>query len=104
MYTGDMGFVDEDGLIYFVDRRLPVTKISAQMVDLKEIDNILRAHPRVIDAHTVNVGRDGENHTCSTVAVDGGGELTEVDLQDHCRSFLSGFKIPKTIIVRRGKG
>jgi long-chain acyl-CoA synthetase len=104
MYTGDRGFIDEDGLLYYVDRKLPVTKISAQMVDLKEIDHILRSHPRVIDAHTVTVGRDGENYTCATVSAVGDDELTGTDLQDYCRSFLSGFKIPKTIIVRKSNG
>ncbi len=101
MLTGDIGFSDSDGYIYFVGRMIPITKISAQMVDLKEIDHILKKHPAVMDAHTVSYGKDGGKHLIATVSVQEEAEVKEEDLQDFCRKYLSRFKIPGEVMIRK---
>jgi long-chain acyl-CoA synthetase len=101
MATGDFAFADEDGYIYFVDRRLPITKISAQMVDLKEIDNVLKLHPDVIDSRTVSVGNDGENYMSSIVSVAVTSSVTPDELITYCMQYLSRFKIPKEVFIRK---
>jgi acyl-CoA synthetase (AMP-forming)/AMP-acid ligase II len=58
--TGDLGYVDEDGNVFVVDRLKDLIKVSAYQVAPAELEALLFAHPRVADAAVV--GRPDERH------------------------------------------
>lgn len=91
-HTGDLGWKDEDGFFYFVGRRIGITKIAAQMVDLTEVEQVLGRHPAVAKARTLV--KDDEELIAS-VMVHLGHQTDARSLRDHCRQFLSPHKVPK---------
>lgn len=91
-HTGDLGWRDADGHFYFVGRRISITKIAAQMVDLAEVELILARHPAIAKARTL-VHNDAE--LIASVMLHPGQEVDARGLREHCRAFLSPHKIPK---------
>jgi len=91
-HTGDLGWKDSDGFFYFVGRRIGITKIAAQMVDLTEVEQVLGRHPAVAKARTLV--KDDEELIAS-VMVHLGHQTDARSLREHCRQFLSPHKVPK---------
>ncbi|HRE15739.1 MAG TPA: class I adenylate-forming enzyme family protein [Rhodocyclaceae bacterium] len=91
-HTGDLGWKDDDGFFYFVGRRIGITKIAAQMVDLTEVEQVLARHPAVAKARTL-VKNDEE--LIASVMVHIGHQTDARSLRDHCRQYLSPHKVPK---------
>jgi acyl-CoA synthetase (AMP-forming)/AMP-acid ligase II len=53
MRTGDVGYFDEDGCIYLVDRIKELIKYKAQQVAPAELEDIIETHPAVLDAAVI---------------------------------------------------
>src|SRR5262249_25494460 len=49
-FTGDLGYVDEDGWLYFVDRKKDVIRRGGENMSSVLIEKVLREHPRVVEA------------------------------------------------------
>ncbi len=98
--TGDLGSIDSNGYLHFVGRALPFAKIMSQMVDLVEVENVLRAHPGVADAR-VTVDRDGQagDRLIGAVALHRRGAADAAQLQAHLESHLSRHKVPAELRV-----
>lgn len=95
-HTGDLGWRDEDGFFHFVGRRIGITKIAAQMVDLAEVEQVLALHPAVARARTQV--KDDEELLVS-VQLHPGHAVDARALRDHCRHYLSPHKIPKRFTI-----
>jgi acyl-CoA synthetase (AMP-forming)/AMP-acid ligase II len=54
-WTGDLGFVDEDGWLYFVDRKRDVIRRGGENVSSLLVEKTLREHPRVVEAAVIGV-------------------------------------------------
>lgn len=91
-HTGDLGWRDADGYFYFVGRRIAITKIAAQMVDLAEVEQVLARHPAIAKARTL-VHNDEE--LIASVMLHPGRDADARSLREYCRQFLSPHKIPK---------
>ncbi len=96
LHTGDLVRCDADGHLFFVGRRLRITKIMAQMVDLAEIESILALHPRV-QRTRVRVICDAEGRNTLHVCVAGAADVTGKSVLAHLAAHLSSFKVPRTV-------
>jgi benzoate-CoA ligase family protein len=99
--TGDMFHADADGYFYFCGRADDMLKVGGQWVAPAEVEACLVAHPAVLEAAVV--GRpdaDGltRAHACC-VLKDGiaASEALGVELREHVRARLPGFKAPRTV-------
>ena len=54
-FTGDLGYVDEDGWLYFVDRKRDVIRRGGENVSSVLIEKTLREHPSVAEAAVIGV-------------------------------------------------
>jgi long-chain acyl-CoA synthetase len=97
LHTGDLVKRDAEGNIFFVGRRLRITKITAQMVDLAEIEAAIAAHPGV-ERVRARVVRDAEGRNSLRMTVAGTG-LKASDLNARLRATLSSFKVPRSLEV-----
>ncbi|MEX2472030.1 MAG: AMP-binding protein [Gemmatimonadota bacterium] len=93
--TGDLGSLDDEGLLWITGRRSERIISGGVNVDPAEVEDVLRAHPAVRDAAVVGLpSREwGETVAAALVPVWDSFDLTEVE--DYVRARLSGPKRPK---------
>ncbi len=94
--VGDVGYVDADGYLYICDRRADMVISGGVNVYPAEIENVLVAHPDVVDAAVFGVPDDrwGEALHAVVEARPGSG-VDEAALRAWCRERLADFKCPK---------
>lgn len=98
LHTGDLVWIDADGDVFFVGRLLRITKITAQMVDLAELESVAQTHPAVERA-LARVTRDaeGRNNLQLNVVCRRGADPGNAAILAHIKSRLSPFKLPRAI-------
>ena len=105
MLTGDLGYKNADGYLFFVGRHMRFTKIAAQMTDLVEIENVFNAHPLVERSiSTVRRSEKNSEYVYTEISVRPGSNISKTELVEHCRRFIAPHKIPRGInIIERKK-
>ncbi|MFX0577041.1 class I adenylate-forming enzyme family protein [Nocardia nepalensis] len=96
--TGDIGYLDEDGFLFIVDRKKDMLIVGGFNVYPREIDETLCDFPGILDAATVGVAdeRRGER-PISFVVVDSGVVIDRTELADFCAANLAHYKQPREI-------
>lgn len=100
LHSGDLGYLDEDGYLYIVDRKSDLIIRGGENIYPREIDMVLYSHPGVREAATIGV-RDEKygEEVKSYVVLKAGAGATEADLVEFCRARLADYKCPKKIDV-----
>ncbi|MGW4101187.1 acyl-CoA synthetase [Mycobacterium sp. NPDC004974] len=95
--SGDRASLDADGTLRLLGRDSLVVNTGGEKVFVEEIEEVLRAHPQVVDA--LAVGRPSERWGEEIVAVVAVRDDVGPDaLRDHCANVLARFKIPKEVV------
>ncbi|MFC7155118.1 long-chain fatty acid--CoA ligase [Halomarina halobia] len=97
-HTGDIGYHDEDGFFYVVDREKHMINTAGYNVYPREIEELLFEHPDVADAAVVGVPdeRRGETVKAFVVPVPDAA-ATEEDLREYCLERLAEYKHPREV-------
>jgi long-chain acyl-CoA synthetase len=98
MYTGDIGYIDEDGYLFLVDRKKDMVIVGGYNVYPREIDELLFKHPNIQEAATV--ARPDERLgevLVAFVALNDGESLSEEDCLEYCRENLVKYKRPVAV-------
>ena len=96
--TGDVGYADEDGYIFLVDRMKDLIIVSGFNVYPREVEDALFRHPKVADVAVIGVPHPYTGETVKAFVVLKTGETTtEEEMVDHCRRSLARFKCPTVI-------
>ena len=99
LYTGDLGYADEDGYIYLSGRAKDFIKRGGEMVSPEEVEEALRAHPAIDDAAVIGVpDADWGERVRAVVLPEAGASVTEAEVIEHCRPMLAGFKRPESVV------
>jgi long-chain acyl-CoA synthetase len=98
--TGDLGFVDERGYFWITDRKKDMIIVSGFKVFPNQIEDVVALHPGVAEVGAVGVRDEKSGEAVKIVVVKSDPALTEQDLLDHCRKYLTGYKVPKLIEFR----
>ncbi len=97
-YTGDIGYFDDDGYMWLVDRKKEMILVGGYNVYPREIDELVAAHPAVMEAAAVGVPDDFRGETVKLcVALNPGATLSEDDLAAYCEEHLVKYKRPTQI-------
>ncbi len=101
LHTGDLGYVDEDGFFFVVDRKKDMIIRGGENVYPREVEDVLYQHPAVAEAAVVGVpdARLGEE-VKAFVALRPGHEATEAELVAFVRERVASFKYPRTVEFR----
>lgn len=98
---GDIGYLDEEGYLYLVDRKAFMIISGGVNIYPQEIENVLLQHPKVMDAAVVGVPSSdwGEEVKAVVQPVDplDVGPVLAAELQAFCREKLADFKCPRSI-------
>jgi long-chain acyl-CoA synthetase len=99
--TGDAARRDGDGYLYLVDRLKDMIITGGENVYSVEVETALAEHPAVAEAAVFGVPdpRWGEA-VHAVVALRPGRSASDVELIEHCRALIAGYKLPRTIEVR----
>ncbi|MCX7623041.1 MAG: AMP-binding protein, partial [Thermomicrobium sp.] len=96
--TGDLGYLDEEGFLYVLDRRDDLVVTGGENVYPAEVEAVLLAHPAVVDAAVIGVPDvEWGQRVAAAVVVRPGTAVTEQELVAWCRGQLAGYKIPREI-------
>jgi long-chain acyl-CoA synthetase len=98
--TGDMGVMDERGSIRITDRKKDMIVVSGFKVFPNEIEDVLTAHPGVLEAAAIGVRDERSGEAVKAVVVRNDPALTDSELLAHCRQHLTGYKVPRIIEFR----
>ncbi len=100
-HTGDLGYVDEDGFLFIVDRIKDLIIRGGYNVYPREIEEVLYAHPAVAEAAVIGVPDPmmGEE-VRAIVAVKPGQAVTEAELIEFVKERAAAYKYPRTIEFR----
>jgi long-chain acyl-CoA synthetase len=100
LYTGDIARMDADGFFYIVDRKKDMAIISGFNVYPTEVEDAIVKHPGVLEAGVVGVPDDDTGEAVRAYVVKRDPGLTEEAVREHCRKYLTPYKIPKQIVFR----
>ena len=100
LYTGDLGYWDEDGYIFLSGRAKDFIKRGGEMIAPEEVEQIIMSHPGVDEAAIIGIYdvEWGERVRAIVVKKSGSGELTKEDIIEHCRPKMAGFKRPEDVV------
>lgn len=98
LLTGDMGFLDEDGYLFVVERKKDLLIRGGFNVYPKDVEDVIYHHPAVREAAVVGVPDPvmGEE-VCAYVVKKNGADVTEAAIIQHCQSKLAKYKTPRYV-------
>ncbi|MDM0009735.1 AMP-binding protein [Variovorax sp. J22G73] len=100
-HSGDLGKMDDDGQLIFLDRLKDMVKSGGENVPSIKVEEVLLRHPGVMNAAVVGLPHAhwGEAITAFvTRRPDAPADFTEAALTAHCKEHLGGFEVPKEIV------
>ena len=101
VYTGDIGYIDEDGFLFLIDRKKDVIKPSGFQVWPREVEEVIAMHPAVQEVCVAGVIDEQTSEAVKAWVVLKPGDQLDVDtLRAYCREKLSGYKVPRYIEFR----
>jgi acyl-CoA synthetase (AMP-forming)/AMP-acid ligase II len=101
MHTGDMGFLDERGYLYIVDRAKDVIVSGGENVYPRIVEEVLLQHEAVADAAVIGVPDENWGETVKGIVVlRPDARATADQILDFCRFRLSGFQRPRSLEFR----
>jgi long-chain acyl-CoA synthetase len=101
LHTGDVVRMDEDGYFFVVDRIKEMIIVSGFKVYPREVDEVLYAHPAVLEAAAVGVPHPSKGEVVKAfVVLRPGMTATAQEIVDHCRANLTPYKVPVEVAFR----
>ena len=98
LHTRDLGYLDEDGYVYLVDRKDDMIVSGGFNIYPKEVEDALYMHPAVLEAAVFGIPDEKWGEAVrATVSLKTGMKATEEDIIEHCKKHLASFKKPRSV-------
>ena len=95
LHTGDLGYLDEDGYLFIVDRKKDLIKTSGYQVWPREVEEVVAAHPAVAEVGVAGIPDPTKGEAVKAwVVLRAGQTVSEADLRAFCREKLAPYKVP----------
>ncbi|WP_440446435.1 o-succinylbenzoate--CoA ligase [Neobacillus bataviensis] len=96
LYTGDIGYLDEDGFLYVLDRRSDLIISGGENIYPAEIEAVLLSHPSVQDAGVIGIDNEQWGQVpVAFLVIKEGDYPSEEALKQFCGERLAKYKVPK---------
>ncbi|KIH83430.1 long-chain-fatty-acid--CoA ligase [Pseudomonas batumici] len=95
--TGDIVSVAEDGFMHLVDRKKDMILVSGFNVYPNEIEDVVANHPDILECACIGVPDERSGEVPHLFAVARTSTVTVEQIKAHCRSGLTGYKVPKYV-------
>ncbi len=101
LYTGDVGYMDEEGYFFIVDRKKDLIISSGYNIYPREIDEVLYAHPKIKEAVAVGIPHPTRGEIVKVyVVLEDGEAMKRGEVIAYCRGKLASFKVPRQVEFR----
>jgi long-chain acyl-CoA synthetase len=101
VYTGDIGYLDEDGYLFIVDRKKDLIKPSGFQVWPREVEEVIASFPAVAEVCVAGVPDAMQGEAVKAwVVLKAGERASAKEIRDYCRTQLVAYKIPREIEFR----
>ncbi len=102
-WTGDLGYMDEAGYVFLVDRSKDMIVSGGENVYCTEVEEVLYKHEAVLEAAVYGIPDEkwGETVHATVVPRAEHSNVNPDDLIEYCRSQIAGYKVPKGIEIRQ---
>lgn len=97
LLTGDYGRVDENGFLYFVDRKKNIIETRGENVSEAEVEETLESHPNIGEVGVVGIPDELYGEAVKALVKPADPDLTVEDVQMHAEENLAEFKRPAEI-------
>ncbi len=102
LYTGDVGYMDEDSYLFLTSRKKDLIKCGGFQVWPREIEEILMMHPAVAEVCVGGISDPRQVEAVKAwVVFKEGQQATQEELQKFCREKLTGYKVPRFFEFRK---
>ncbi|OFW77620.1 MAG: o-succinylbenzoate--CoA ligase [Alicyclobacillus sp. RIFOXYA1_FULL_53_8] len=97
--TGDIGYLDEEGYLFVIDRRNDLIVSGGENVYPAEVEAVLLRQVGILEAGVV-----GTEHSLwgqvpvAVIRLSEGTSISDAELEEHCRHYLAGYKVPKEFL------
>jgi fatty-acyl-CoA synthase len=99
-HTGDLGYFDDEGRLYVVDRKKDMIKTGGENVASREVEEAIYLLDGVAEVAVFSVPHPVWVEAVTAVVVPkADASLTPDDVIVHARSVLAGFKTPKAVVI-----
>jgi long-chain acyl-CoA synthetase len=100
-HTGDVGYLDEEGYLFLVDRVKDMIVSGGENVYSTEVENAISDHPAVAQVAVIGIPDETWGEAVHAVVVlHPGAEVSEQELREHARQLIAGYKVPKSVEFR----
>ena len=97
VYTGDLGYLDEDGYLFIVDRKKDLIKPGGFQVWPREVEEVIATHPAVAEVSVAGVPDEYQGEAVKAwVVLRAGKQVTGDELRAYCRERLAGTRCRNT--------
>jgi len=101
LHTGDLGYLDEDGYVFIVDRKKDMIKTSGFQVWPREVEEVLATHPAVAEVGVAGVSDPVKGEAVHAwIVLRKDHASTEDELRAFCRGQLAPYKVPAHVEFR----
>jgi long-chain acyl-CoA synthetase len=101
LHTADLGYLDEDGFLFIVDRMKDLIKPGGLQVWPREVEEAIASHPAVAETGVAGVPDAAKGEAVKAwVVLRAGASLTAEELRLHCKQQLAPFKVPSEVEFR----
>ena len=99
-HSGDIGYIDDEGVVWFTDRLKDIVKTGGENVSSVEVERCILGHEAVLDCAIIGLPDDrwGESVTAIVVAKPGH-TVDEESVRAYAKQHLAGYKVPKRVFV-----
>jgi carnitine-CoA ligase len=102
LYTGDYAYRDEDGYLFFVDRKKDIIRRRGENISASEVEAVLLAHPKVAETAVIAVPAElGEDEVMACIVLKEKETMAAEEIGDWCRERLAEFKVPRFVQFRK---
>ena len=101
LFTGDLGWLDDDNYLYFVDRKKDVIRRRGENISSQEVEDVIKSHESVLDCAIIAVPSElGEDEVKAYITPRPGASPQPEDVIYWCADRLAYFKVPRYIEIR----
>ena len=98
LHTGDLGYMDEDGFVFIVDRAKDMVISGGENIFSVEVEGAIYSHPAVQECAVIGIPDERWGEAVHAIVVLREGErANEAEIIEHCRERIAGYKVPRSL-------